>query len=200
MDALSRLQLRIRQIQSLLEAPTATNGRVRQEPVPGARRPVPGRNGPETGDRGPIGLTPGPPSSARGPHPPGAAFQPFVAEAAERTGLSPDLIGAVIAAESGFRADAVSPAGAQGLMQLMPGTARALGVADPFDPRQNILGGAEYLRQQLERFGTVEKALAAYNAGPGAVSRHGGVPPYPETRHYVERVLGTLRRFFNQRE
>ena len=96
-------------------------------------------------------------------------------------------------AESGYRADAVSPAGALGLMQLMPGTARSLGVTDPLDPLQNVLGGAEYLRQQLERFGSVEKALAAYNAGPGAVERYDGVPPYAETRNYIARIVDRLR-------
>ena len=126
-------------------------------------------------------------------------LEPVIAEAAEKTGLPEALISAVIAAESGYRENAVSPVGAQGLMQLMPGTARSLGVTDPFDARQNVLGGARYLEQQLRQFGSIEKALAAYNAGPGAVQRHGGIPPYPETQSYVRRVLSVLRGL-NQRE
>ena len=119
-------------------------------------------------------------------------LQPMIQEAASKTGVSEDLITAVIQAESAFRPNAVSPVGAQGLMQLMPGTARGLGVSNPFDPRQNIMGGAEYLRQQLNRFGSVEKALAAYNAGPGAVAKYGGVPPYAETRNYVNKIMRNL--------
>lgn len=108
---------------------------------------------------------------------------------ARRHGLDPALLRAVIAAESGWNPAARSPAGALGLMQLMPATARALGVTDPFDPVQNVEAGARYLRQQLDRFGDWRLALAAYNAGPGAVEEHGGLPPFPETRAYVEKVL-----------
>lgn len=100
---------------------------------------------------------------------------------------------AVIAIESQHRPDAVSPDGAQGLMQLMPRTARMLGVADPFDPRANVEGGVAYLRRLADEFGTV-LALAAYNAGPGAVREYGGVPPFPETRGYVRSVLLALIR------
>lgn len=104
--------------------------------------------------------------------------------------LDPRLLRAVMIAESGGDANAVSSAGAQGLMQLMPGTAAGLGVADPFDPAQNIAGGARYMREMLDRFGgDVRRAVAAYNAGPGAVESYGGVPPYDETRAYVRRVL-----------
>jgi|OpeIllAssembly_1097287.scaffolds.fasta_scaffold21643_2 hypothetical protein len=107
-------------------------------------------------------------------------------------GLEPALLLAVISAESGFRSKAVSPKGAQGLMQLMPATARRLGVRDPFDPEQNVRGGARYLNQLLRLFGNdLRLALAAYNAGEDAVMRHGrSVPPYPETQQYVTRVLG----------
>lgn len=114
--------------------------------------------------------------------------------AAARFGLAPELLDAVARQESGYRAGAVSPKGALGVMQLMPGTARALGV-DPRDPAANIMGGAAYLRQQLDRFdGRVDLALAAYNAGPGAVTRHGGVPPYRETQGYVVSNLSRLAR------
>jgi soluble lytic murein transglycosylase-like protein len=111
-------------------------------------------------------------------------------EAARRHSLDPDLVRAVIAVESGFRPDAVSPKGAQGLMQLMPKTARSLGVKDSFDPADNVEGGTRHLRALIERYnGDVKRALAAYNAGEGAVARHGGVPPYPETVAYVRKVL-----------
>jgi soluble lytic murein transglycosylase-like protein len=125
---------------------------------------------------------------------------PLIEEAAGKTGLPGELISAVMATESGYRADAVSPTGAMGLMQLMPGTARALGVEDPYNPRQNILGGAEYLRHQLAHFGSIEQALAAYNAGPRAVEQYGGIPPFGETQEYVRRVLQKLRQLTNQRE
>jgi hypothetical protein len=99
------------------------------------------------------------------------------------------------AAESGFDPRAVSPKGALGLMQLMPGTARELGVSDPFDPAQSVRGGARYLRRLLDRFGgRLDLALAAYNAGPGAVEEHGGVPPYRETREYVRKVIRIFKK------
>ena len=121
-----------------------------------------------------------------------AAYRPAVEAAAARYELSPAFLDAVARAESGYDPDAVSPAGAIGVMQLMPATARDLGV-DPRDPRQNILGGAAYLRLLLDRFdGDIDRTLAAYNAGPGAVERHAGVPPYRETRAYVAANLDRL--------
>jgi soluble lytic murein transglycosylase-like protein len=121
---------------------------------------------------------------------------PAIAAAFTRSGdqvaLSPLLLEAVAWAESRFNSNARSPAGAVGVMQLMPGTAAELGV-DPTDPHENVSGGARYLREMLIEFdGDLELALAAYNAGPGAVRRYGGVPPYRETRAYVAAILGYL--------
>ena len=140
-----------------------------------------------------------PPSAPASSAPAGAVpadLVPLIRRAAEAHGLDPALVAAVARAESGFDPRAGSPAGAQGLMQLMPATARGLGVADPYDPAQSLDGGARYLRQQLDAFGgDLRLALAAYNAGPGAVRRHGGVPPYAETEGYVPKVLGYLDQF-----
>ena len=117
-------------------------------------------------------------------------METMVEQAALRHDLSPELISAVIQAESGFQTRAVSPAGAMGLMQLMPATARELGVDDPFDPAQNIEAGAKYLRQMLDLFDQdLEKALMAYNAGPGTVRRYDGQVPYAETLAYVDKVM-----------
>jgi len=119
-----------------------------------------------------------------------------LAEKASRaTGVDSSLIRGVIQAESAGNARARSSAGAVGLMQLMPGTARDLGV-DPSDPEQNVMGGARYLASLLKRFGGNERlALAGYNAGPGAVEKYDGIPPYPETRNYVDTVLTHRRKF-----
>ena len=116
-----------------------------------------------------------------------------VAKAAVEHGVDADLLLAVAEVESGLRPDAVSSKGALGVMQLMPATAARMGVADALNPDENIDGGARYLREQIDRFGgDLSLALAAYNAGPEAVSRHGGVPPYGETRRFVSRVLSRM--------
>ncbi|HVZ99344.1 MAG TPA: lytic transglycosylase domain-containing protein [Caulobacterales bacterium] len=121
-----------------------------------------------------------------------AAIAPHLNDAGARAELSPALLEAVAWTESRFNARAVSPAGAVGVMQLMPGTAAALGV-DPRQPEQNVRGGAAYLRAMLEEFdGDLVLALAAYNAGPAAVHRYGGVPPYSETRAFIASVLGYM--------
>lgn len=123
-----------------------------------------------------------------------SSIEPLVDASASRFDVDPKLVHAVIRAESGYNPRAVSSKGAQGLMQLMPQTARELGVADSFDPAANIAGGTRYLRTLLDRFqGSLELALAGYNAGPEAVRRFGGIPPFSETREYVQRVLRDYR-------
>lgn len=120
---------------------------------------------------------------------PTVELENLVQEAGRRHDIDPELIRAVIRQESGFNPLAVSRKGAQGLMQLMPETARRLGVQDVFDPAENVLGGAKLLRQLMDRYeGDLDLALAAYNAGEGAVERYGGLPPYRETVHYVDRI------------
>jgi hypothetical protein len=124
----------------------------------------------------------------------GGDVESLLRDAAARNGLDPALVRAVVSVESAFRKDALSPKGAQGLMQLMPATAAALGVQDAFDPAQNLDGGARHLAALVQSYGgDLRKALAAYNAGQGAVQRHGGVPPYAETRDYVSKVLRRYR-------
>lgn len=124
---------------------------------------------------------------------PVTVYDPFIERVARENGVAPELIKAVALVESGFDPHAVSPKGAQGLMQLMPATARQYGVRDAFDPLQNLRAGTIHLRKLLEEFdGDVVLALAAYNAGSGAVKRHGGVPDYRETREYVRKVQDNL--------
>jgi soluble lytic murein transglycosylase-like protein len=122
-------------------------------------------------------------------------FDPLIVEAARRQGIPPALVKAVIHAESAFDPHAVSPKGAMGLMQLMPRTAKMLGVQEPYVAHANILGGTRYLRELYDRYGSWVPTLAAYNAGPSAVDRFGGIPPYAETREYVSRVLTYYRRY-----
>jgi Rod binding domain-containing protein len=126
-------------------------------------------------------------------------YSPFIAEAAAQQGLSENLIKAVIASESAGRANALSSKDAKGLMQLIDSTASDMGVKNVWDPRENILGGAKYLKQLLEKFDGDEKlAVASYNAGPGNVVKHGGIPPFKETKEYVTRVMNFLQLFEQQ--
>lgn len=127
------------------------------------------------------------------------AYDDAFLEAGGRNGLPAELVKAVAVAESRMNPRAVSPAGARGLMQLIPSTAARLGVTDTFDPLQSVAGGAAYLADQVRAFGSYELALAAYNAGPGAVRKYGGVPPYTETRTYVSRVIGLYEHFRDHR-
>jgi soluble lytic murein transglycosylase-like protein len=122
-------------------------------------------------------------------------YSPFIERAAAQSRLSPELVHAVVRAESAYRSDAISSKGAVGLMQLMPGTAERYGVTDRYDPQQNVQGGSAYLRDLLDMFeGNLELALAGYNAGENAVIRHGyKIPPYKETQGYVRKVI----RFYN---
>jgi soluble lytic murein transglycosylase-like protein len=125
--------------------------------------------------------------------PPYLAYDDIIDEAAEKFDLDADLIHAVIQTESAYNPLAESPVGAQGLMQLMPSLQADMGVADPFDPRENIMAGSEYLKKLLTRHdGNVALALASYNAGPGNVTRYKGVPPFKETRNYVKKIKGIL--------
>ena len=138
-----------------------------------------------------AGMTPPRPQAATSPMGPPPTLAQDFARAASTTGLSPQLLEAVARQESGFNPEAQSPAGAVGVMQLMPATARELGV-NPANAAQNISGGAHYLAELLAQFQSLPLALAAYNAGPSAVQRYGGVPPYAQTQHYVQDIMASL--------
>ncbi len=158
-------------------APVAGSSTVGTEPLAGA----------------PVTATAAPSGSTLNPSVPYAAQ---IEAAASRNGVDPTLLAGLIKAESGFDPNAGSSAGAQGLTQLMPETASGLGVTNPLDPEQAIEGGARLLHEHLEKFdGNTELALAAYNAGPGAVEQYGGIPPYPETQAYVKKVLAYAAEF-----
>ena len=123
---------------------------------------------------------------------------PAITKAAQANGLDPRLVQAVVEAESGGNPSATSDKGAMGLMQLMPQTAHDMGLTDPYDPAQNLEGGSRYLRSMIDKFGDLPLAIAAYNAGPGAVTKAHGIPPYPETQHYVKHVLDLYREHLGQ--
>ncbi|MEA2167868.1 MAG: hypothetical protein QOF76_1168 [Solirubrobacteraceae bacterium] len=178
---------RVSEIERMLgAAPASAASPAPAHGVPAPARAFAGRLAAAGAPRADLASTPGLAGIATGSR---TAFAAEIDAAAERYGLDPALLRGLIRQESNFDPGAVSAAGARGLTQLMPGTAAALGV-DPTVPAQAIDGGARYLREQLDRFGgDPAKALAAYNAGPGAVQRYGGVPPYAETQGYVRDVM-----------
>jgi soluble lytic murein transglycosylase-like protein len=162
------------QLQAEEPAPKNTGGASADSTAPKPAAPAPAPTGPIVAAAVPHG--------------------PLIAVTARRYGLPVALFTALVWQESGFNERARSKAGARGLTQLMPGTARQLGVKRVYDPAQNLDGGARYLREQLIRFRSKRLALAAYNAGPGAVAKHRGIPPYAETRTYVRTILALEQR------
>jgi len=172
-------------------------------PPAGATQPVPGGFGAALAQALNPADQPAPDAAAAtaaAPVPP-AQIDSLVQQNADIWQVDPALIKSVIANESSFNANATSPVGAQGLMQLMPETAASLGVKNPYDPAQNVAGGTRYLRSLLDRFkGDTRLAVAAYNAGPNAVEKYGDVPPYAETQNYVQNVLGSLDRYHAQQQ
>jgi len=185
------IQQRMREIQARLDSVFP-----RQEPRPAPVAPTPAQMPGLSGSIGagdPGGnkpLSPFLPGMQRETSPAPIDIRAMIHAAAGEAKVDAGLFEALVACESSFNPLSKSDAGAMGLSQLMPGTAKALGVTNPYDPEQNLRGGAKYLSQMLTRFGGDQRlALAAYNAGPGAVERHRGIPPFTETQNYVRRVL-----------
>jgi len=135
-------------------------------------------------------------AGAGGGNPVSGQYANIINQEAQKNGVDPALVKAIIKNESGFNPNATSHCGAQGLMQLMPATARGLGVQNAYDPGQNIMGGAKYIGQLMKQFGgDMKLAVAAYNAGPGNVKKYGGVPPFKETQAYVQKVMASYQEY-----
>lgn len=197
---LEAMESRMQQIEGIMQAiearraalaaSTTTSAGLPPNPVSASRMPKPFQfylqQADGAGATGQASL----PQRATGLPTQAQAFQPMIETLSARYGVDKNLVNAVIRQESGFNPDAVSKAGAMGLMQLMPGTAQGLGVTNARDPGQNLEGGVKYLKGLLDQFnGNIPLALAAYNAGPGAVNKYKGIPPYKETQDYVRNIL-----------